>query len=1458
MNSNNGLQKVSMIVFGFLILFILNPISVSANGVSDAIQKVVNVYPNSCSYFTSDGKKDSNSSDSRCSLTNIPSRGGLPLGKTVKDARGREAWSCHGFAEYVWYVVFGHCTNTQAQNISASELKIGDFIRFKGHSAIYLGENANYYYVYDSNWASPADNKVRYNHTINKSREIEYCYRATNYDSIANVDPSYKDFSISKNEYKLKEKIEFFITPINTTGIGISIDKEGVGRVVGAGCNRANGHDIWASDLGVGNYSAHITVYNGNKWVDTETVWFSIVDPQPSYSNFSVSQSVYNLHDKIQFKIDPINATGIGISIDKEGVGRVVAEDCNEASGHLLWGINLGVGNYSAHITVYNDEKWIDTNTVYFSVVPPGYSNFEINKQKVGTAEDMKFKINTSHAEFMVLKIENERGEERYVERCGDSLDSWSVKADKLGVGNYKAYFLVFSTNDYYIETEKIPFTVYQSPERSKLTCLPGNSYSKTIFQWEESAYTDYYDLRIDAADYEKGGNIKNVWQLRGNRCSVWLPAGEYAAHVDSVNKDGAVGGELIYFTVKEGKAGTPVNLGSEVRARIITSSGRPIMNDEKKVKLDSGKKENLNQIWKFMQQSDNSYVVYSDVGNGVLTAQNSVGSSVYIDQYQNLDLQKWNLYGNSEDGYVLKSVGTGYVLGLSGEASVFGNYVLKYSDDQMFEIEKTSEIKIDTPAVSVENLDGETNGNIKVKWNTCDNATNYDLLLYDADGKELKKKISDIEGTSYILKLAVGNYYVCIQAKNKQTGGKTTSEQVKFTVKENISICNMILEKNVFEYDGTEKKPQVRVYNTQGNLLQSSEYSVAYENNLNAGTATVRITGKNAYLGTKTIDFVINKASQKLRSSMDGKRVPDGEKVNLGIIGIGKMSYQVEQKDIAEVDANGMVIAKTAGNVNILITAEGDKNYNQAQITVRFIFEHQYDDGVITTAASCEVDGERTYTCAGCKANYTEKIKATGHQHTELRNVTAATCAQEGYTGDTYCKNCNTKLASGKVIPKTEHSWDSGKITTVATCNEKGIKTYICTECNVTRTEEIPSTGHQHTELRNVTAATCAQEGYTGDIYCKDCNTKLASGKVIPKTEHSWDSGKITTAATCNGKGIKTYTCTGCNATKTEEIPSTDHQHTELRNVTAATCAQEGYTGDSYCQDCGKLLEEGQVIPKIDHVWNKGEVTTTSTCTSEGIKTYTCTSCGTTKTEAIAATGHGATEIRNKKAATTTSEGYTGDTYCTICNQKISSGNTLAKLTPQTATPGKTLKDKSTNGVYKVLKDGVSVEFMKPVYKKASARIPDTIKVNGITCKVTGISANAFKNNKSLKSVTIGRNVTVIGTNAFYGCKKLSKVNGGNGIIKIGHRAFANCVSLSRITIPGTVRSIGKQAFCNCKKLKSITIKTSTLSGKAVGSKAFTGTYKKPTVKVPAKQMKAYKKLLTSKGMSSKAVYKK
>lgn len=193
MKEKNGIKNIWILLIGVIALNMLNPTAVFADGISDAMQKVINVYPNSCSYFTSDGKSDSNSSDSRCSLNNIPSRGGLPSGKTVRDARGGDAWSCHGFAEYVWYVMFGHCTNTQAQTISASDLRVGDFIRFSGpHSAIYLGEDSKNYYVYDSNWAKPADNKVRYNHAISKDRGIAKCYHATNYDAVANANPENK------------------------------------------------------------------------------------------------------------------------------------------------------------------------------------------------------------------------------------------------------------------------------------------------------------------------------------------------------------------------------------------------------------------------------------------------------------------------------------------------------------------------------------------------------------------------------------------------------------------------------------------------------------------------------------------------------------------------------------------------------------------------------------------------------------------------------------------------------------------------------------------------------------------------------------------------------------------------------------------------------------------------------------------------------------------------------------------------------------------------------------------------------------------------------------------------------------------------------------------------------------------------------------------------------------------
>ena len=232
------------------------------------------------------------------------------------------------------------------------------------------------------------------------------------------------------------------------------------------------------------------------------------------------------------------------------------------------------------------------------------------------------------------------------------------------------------------------------------------------------------------------------------------------------------------------------------------------------------------------------------------------------------------------------------------------------------------------------------------------------------------------------------------------------------------------------------------------------------------------------------------------------------------------------------------------------------------------------------------------------------------------------------------------------------EHSWDAGKVTTEATCTTDGVKTYTCSVCKTTKTETIKATGHKETEIRNAVEATCQQEGYTGDKVCKTCGATLEKGTTIVKKDHSWDAGKVTTEATCTTDGVKTYTCSVCKTTKTETIKATGHKETEIRNAVEATCQQEGYTGDKVCKTCGATLEKGTTIVKKDHSWDAGKVTTEATCTTDGVKTYTCSVCKTTKTETIKATGHKMGEWKTVTAATTQKEGKQERT-CTACDYK-------------------------------------------------------------------------------------------------------------------------------------------------------------------------------------------------------------
>lgn len=200
--------------------------------------------------------------------------------------------------------------------------------------------------------------------------------------------------------------------------------------------------------------------------------------------------------------------------------------------------------------------------------------------------------------------------------------------------------------------------------------------------------------------------------------------------------------------------------------------------------------------------------------------------------------------------------------------------------------------------------------------------------------------------------------------------------------------------------------------------------------------------------------------------------------------------------------------------------------------------------------------------------------------------------------------------------------------------------------------------------------------------------------------------------------------------------------------------------------------------------------------------------------------------------------------------------------VTPVPAAKGKSITEQNTGATYKVTKSAAkngTVEYTKPKSNtKGTVTIPATITVDGITYKVTAVAANAFKNNTKITKVIIGSNVTTIGKNAFSGCSKLKTVTVGKNVTAISDKAFYKCTALTKITIPSKVNKIGKSAFYGCKKLKTITIKTTKLTKKNVGSKAFKGIYSKATIKVPKSKLKTYKTMLKSRGVGTKAKIKK
>lgn len=478
----------------------------------------------------------------------------------------------------------------------------------------------------------------------------------------------------------------------------------------------------------------------------------------------------------------------------------------------------------------------------------------------------------------------------------------------------------------------------------------------------------------------------------------------------------------------------------------------------------------------------------------------------------------------------------------------------------------------------------------------------------------------------------------------------------------------------------------------------------------------------------------------------------------------------------------------------------------------------HAWDSGTITTEPTCTAQGERTYHCTYeengiCTATKTEAVKKLGHRYI-LTKRDKPTCESDGILYGK-CSRCSKTITQQDTKnPALGHDWkdngdgtatcsregcgknhthdlDSGTTTVEPTCTATGEKEYCCTyiNCPYKKTETLKATNHKNKETRNGEKTTCQKEGYTGDIYCKDCGILISSGKVTKKYDHDWDRGTVTKEATCKEEGSVTYRCENCDETETVSIKKTAHNYkimeqkdatcTEngysisacqtcndkkkeeivakghskgIRNKKTATCKAEGYTGDTYCRICKTLLEEGKILPKLEHQWNDGTVTKRATYQAAGELTYRCRKCTAKRIISI------------EKLA-----------YPKVGTSYTISGNE-----------------------YKISKPGAEVILVKTSKTTKNVTVPAQIYVQGITYKVTSIGAKAFNNNKNLTKVTIGTNIIKINSNAFF----------------------------------------------NCKNLKTVTIKSVRLTKKAANKKAFKNAHKKLVIRVPKKVKKIYKKI--------------
>ena len=750
------------------------------------------------------------------------------------------------------------------------------------------------------------------------------------------------------------------------------------------------------------------------------------------------------------------------------------------------------------------------------------------------------------------------------------------------------------------------------------------------------------------------------------------------------------------------------------------------------------------------------------------------------------------------------------------------------------------------------------------------------DIKYVDDSGKVLKEIYRvGVEGKPYNTYPAEIDGYTLKTTPSNAKGTFAASGTVEYVYSSGVTPppddkeITIAIADEAFTYDGTAKKPKVIVKEGSTELKEDTDYEVSYTNNVDAGNAeaasgapTVSVSGKGTYANNeklnKTFKFTIQPkaintegitVSDVTECIYTGKELTPSVKVTDNGTTIASSNYELIYSDNIHAGTAKITIkgkGNYTGELNKEFTIEqaevpsnkpsarivADKNKNTLS-QVSLPEGWQWKDGSTALELGEEIQASAEY-CGDDKDDYkTTSVMVTvvktdcNHSETKKEDK-AATCVEPGYTGREICTKCGMELDEGTIVPATgQHTGGTATCTKKKKCivcnQEYGevdsskhtggtatcVKGKICTECGQEYGEKDSSNHVGGTRTKGAVAATCVAEGYSGDVCCELCGTTITPGHKIEALGHNWDNGRITLPPTATTEGVKTYICERCKDTKTEVIPATGDQ-------------KPGDPGDT---------KPGDQNPGDTKPGNQNPGGSTSDNKQSGNQTTG----GQTSGNQTPGTQTPEDSLKQKTVYVTTSE------------NRIESGDTII--------------DSSAKTTYRVINDGIAdkeVEYVVSRTKAEEVVIPDEVVINGKNYKVTTVADGAFKNNRNVKAVEIGKNVETIEENAFSGCKNLDEVVVSGNVTAIKDKAFYKCNSLTSITIPAKVGKIGKQAFYGCKKLKKITIQSTKLTNSKVGSKAFKGVPANATIKVPKSKLNAYKKLFKAKGLNSKVKIRK